>query len=134
MCRQSDDSIEKRLAIRQTTVKTIKSNSWFVSVKKLLWKYELGEIEDLLSDPPTKLKWKLLVSKTLNCYWKKHFTDQLDLYKTLKDINLQEYKPGKLHTLLQLKTVTWTFRGQIKNVVGDTKTTTLEFTLPTTSI
>ena len=44
-----------------------------------------------------------VISKTLNCYWKKHFTDQRVIYKTLKYINLQEYKPGKLHTLLQLE-------------------------------
>ena len=33
VCRQSDESIEKRLAVRQITVKTLKSNSWFISVK-----------------------------------------------------------------------------------------------------
>ena len=33
VCLQSDDSIEERLSIRQIIVKTLKSNSWFISVK-----------------------------------------------------------------------------------------------------
>ena len=103
VCRQSHDPTEKRLAIRQITVKTLKSNSWFISVKKLLWKYDLGEIDTYLNDPPTKLEWKTLINKTLNCYWKRLFVQQANLHKTLKYINLEEYRPGMLHTLLQLE-------------------------------
>ena len=35
-CNQKKDSIEKRLARRQYSVKTVKSNSWFIEVKRVL--------------------------------------------------------------------------------------------------
>ena len=58
VCHQPGNTIEKRLAIRQTTVKSLKSNSWFIEVKKVLWKYDLESIDGLIADPPSKLKWK----------------------------------------------------------------------------
>ena len=33
---QNDDSIEKRLARRQYSIKTVKSNSWFIDLKRVL--------------------------------------------------------------------------------------------------
>ena len=65
MCRQSNESIEKRLAIRQTTVKTLKSNSWFIGVKKVLWKHDLEDVDIYLNDLPSKLEWKNIISKML---------------------------------------------------------------------
>ena len=103
VCNQSRDSIEKRLAIRQTTVKILKSNSWFIDVKKLLWKYDLDDADVYLNDPPSKQEWKKLISKNLNCYWREYLVRQTKLYKTLRYINLEQYKPGVLHTLLQIE-------------------------------
>ena len=65
ICHQSETSIEKRLAIRQTTVKSMKSKSWFIDIKKLLLKYDLGDIEECLKSPLPKLKWK---KKLINLY------------------------------------------------------------------
>ena len=39
ICRQEDSSVEKQIAWRQITVKTLKSNSWFITVKIILLKY-----------------------------------------------------------------------------------------------
>ena len=62
-------SIEKQLAIRQSTVKTMKSNSWFIEIKKILWKYDLGNIDELMNPSP-KLQWKKRVNKVVNEHWK----------------------------------------------------------------
>ena len=56
VCHQPGNTIEKRLAIRQTTVKSLKRNSWFIEVKKVLWKYDFGSIDGLIADPPSSKK------------------------------------------------------------------------------
>ena len=57
VCHQLENSIEKQLAVRQSTVKSIKSNSWFTEAKKVLWKYDLGSIDELISNPLPKQQW-----------------------------------------------------------------------------
>ena len=42
-------------------MKPMNSASWFVEIKKILWTYDLGEIEDLLNSPVPKLQWKRTV-------------------------------------------------------------------------
>ena len=59
--RLSDDSVEKRLASRQLEVKTFKSHSWFIAVKKVLILYDLPSTESLLDNPLGKLEWKKTV-------------------------------------------------------------------------
>ena len=56
--RLSSESIEMRLAKRQLEIKTFKSHSWFIAVKKILIKYELHLPETLIENPPTKIQWK----------------------------------------------------------------------------
>ena len=51
ICLLPETTIEKRLARRQVAVKTSKSASWFIDVKKLLWTYDLQDIETLLDSP-----------------------------------------------------------------------------------
>ena len=51
---QKEDSIEKRLARRQYSVKTVKSNSWFMEVKRVLWIYDLSDPEEYLDNPVKK--------------------------------------------------------------------------------
>ena len=70
VCHQPANSIEKQLAVRQTTVKSMKSNSWFVEVKKILWKYDLGSIDELISNPSSKQQWKHRVNRVVNEHWK----------------------------------------------------------------
>ncbi|KAH3777677.1 hypothetical protein DPMN_179125 [Dreissena polymorpha] len=54
ICLQHEDSVERRLACRQLTVKGHKSASWFVDVRKLFWQCDLGDPDDLLTTPLKK--------------------------------------------------------------------------------
>ena len=57
ICLLPETTIEKRLARRQVAVKTAKSASWFIDVKKLLWTYDLQDIETLLDSPVPRPLW-----------------------------------------------------------------------------
>ena len=50
--RLPESSIENQLAVRQLTVKTLDSNSWFVAVGTLCNMYGLSDCVDLLDTPP----------------------------------------------------------------------------------
>ncbi len=76
------------------------SNSWFVEVKKLFWKYELGEIEEALNDPAPKSKWKNIVYKKVSENFKEKITSLAKLYKSLKYMNIT-YTSGKIHPNIQ---------------------------------
>jgi nucleoside recognition membrane protein YjiH len=60
ICRQKDNAIEKRIGLRQLTVKDMDSNSWFIAIKKMLYKYKLLDPITLMNNPPRKLEWKNL--------------------------------------------------------------------------
>ena len=66
VCHQPENSIEKQLVVRQSTVKTMKSKSWFIEVKKILWEYDFGSIDELISNPPPKQQWKDRVNRVVN--------------------------------------------------------------------
>jgi hypothetical protein len=51
---QSEESIEKRLARRQLAIKLNPSASWFIEIKKLLFKYELQDPIFMMDNPNTK--------------------------------------------------------------------------------
>ena len=103
VCQQPDNSIEKQLAVRQSTVKTMKSNSWFIEIKKILWKYDLGNIDELITNPSPKLQWKNRVNKVVNEHWKDIITVQASLYQSLQYLNLNGYQPGVVHKLLRIE-------------------------------
>ena len=103
ICHQSETSIEKRLAIRQTTVKSMKSKSWFIDIKKLLLKYDLGDIEECLKSPLPKLKWKTKVNQSLYKYWTEVIVNQATMYSSLNYLNVKKYQPGKIHPLLKIE-------------------------------
>ena len=65
---QDDSSVEKQLSKRQLTVKSDKSNSWYIHVKKTLMKYELNDIQDYLETPLKKITWKKNVNDAINRY------------------------------------------------------------------
>ena len=103
VCHQPENSIEKQLAVRQSSVKSINSNSWFIEVKKVLWKYDLGSIDELISNPLPKQQWKNRVNRVVNEHWKEIISAQAILYKPLKYINLNRYQPGEVHKLVQIE-------------------------------
>ena len=52
--RLAPESIEKQVAYRQLSIKGHKSNSWFVAIRKICFKYELMHPLELLQEPPWK--------------------------------------------------------------------------------
>ena len=83
-------------------MKPMNSASWFVEIKKILWTYDLGEIEDLLNSPVPKLQWKRTVFNKVSQKVKRNLVDAALLYKSLKYLNIQEYTPGKIHPVLRI--------------------------------
>ncbi|MEW8544513.1 MAG: hypothetical protein AB2693_13365 [Candidatus Thiodiazotropha sp.] len=102
ICHQQESSVEKRLAYRQLAVKSMDSASWFIEIKKILWLYDLGEIEDILASPIPKLQWKRTVFKKVSQKVKRNLVDSALLYKSLKYLNKEEYTPGKIHPVLRI--------------------------------
>ena len=100
VCLQSDSAVEKKLAIRQLTVKNDASHSWFIQVKHILWKYELGDPLTHLADPLSSTKWKKNVHTAVDNYWKADILDMCQYYKTISNMNTSLFKPGKPHPIL----------------------------------
>ena len=94
--RLSDDSVEKRLAKRQLEVKSFKSHSWFIAVKKLLILYELPSAESLLDNPLEKLEWKKQVNKVINDHWTGKILCRSELYSSLRYLS-KTFTVGNCH-------------------------------------
>lgn len=94
--RLSEMTIEKQLAKRQLEVKTFKSKSWFIAVKKILIKYNLPSPEELLNNPMKKLKWKKMFNTAINKYWTDQIISQSKLYSSLKYLS-KSYVVGNCH-------------------------------------
>jgi hypothetical protein len=60
ICLLPSTSTENQIAKRQISVKSGQSNSWFIYVKRMIWKYNLPEIYLILEAPYTKTEWKKL--------------------------------------------------------------------------
>ena len=68
VCRLDEDSVEKRIARRQLCIKSFNSNSWFITVRKLFFKYDIADCWNAVEAPPSKAQWKSLVNKHINDY------------------------------------------------------------------
>ncbi|CAG2244707.1 unnamed protein product [Mytilus edulis] len=73
VCTQPNESLEKQLARRQLCIKSMNSNSWFIQVKTIMLKYDLGNASE----------------------W-------LDI-QMKKDELLNKAKKGKIHPILRIK-------------------------------
>ena len=101
ICRLPDTSIERQLAERQLCVKTYATHSWFIAVKRLHLKYGLFDPYEMLTDRPTKYLWKRTVNECVDSYWVGKIREQAVLYPSLKFLNVQGYRCGKRHMLIQ---------------------------------
>ena len=99
--RLTSSSIEKRIARRQLNIKGQKSNSWFVALRELCFKYDLPQPLDILNDPPGKEKWKRIVNKQVNGYWTARLSHQSTLYSSLKYLHTEDYSYGQRHPVIQ---------------------------------
>ena len=67
--RLTENAIEYNLAKRQLEIKTFKSHSWFIVVKKILIQYELLNPESLPNNVLEKYSWKKCFPTAINKYW-----------------------------------------------------------------
>ena len=100
ICRLGEESVEKRLGRRQLSIKSYSSHSWFVIVKVLLIKYDLGSPFLLLDTKLSKAQWRVRVAKAVNSFWSEKLTFEASLYSTLKNMNCASIVPEKCHPLL----------------------------------
>ena len=100
---QSEQSIEKQILFRQLNVKSVKSNSWFIEVERILWKYELGTLSEICAEVPSKFKWKTMIHKQVNKYWSCNIGESAKLYKTLRFMKFDSYNPGSVMPVLRVE-------------------------------
>lgn len=106
ICLQNDDATEKLIAVRQLTIKTLKSKSWFVEVKKIFWRYDLGDVHEHLRTPPSKQQWKGRVNKVVDNYWTDRIVAMIPYHKSLIYLNTRNIRLGNPHPLLKISNST----------------------------
>ena len=79
-----DSTVERQLSVRQLVVKTLDSNSWFVTVRKLCIMYGLPDCVEILDNPPTKASWKTTVHRAICGYWAVRLRSVTPLYPSIK--------------------------------------------------
>lgn len=84
ICRLSKSSVEKQLAVRQLTVKTLDSHSWFVAVRKLCIVYGLSDCANPQDNPETRASWKKTVQGAICSFWAERIQPVTQLYPSLK--------------------------------------------------
>ncbi|KAK3089378.1 hypothetical protein FSP39_003138 [Pinctada imbricata] len=84
------EDIEKDIAERQLAVKDSTSNSWFIYAGKILEKYDLSKIHDLLRTPIAKGVWKKQLTESIINFWKR---DILEKAKEIKPVFVKHECP-----------------------------------------
>jgi len=104
ICRSSQDSVEWRVAERQLGLKNMNSHSWFVDIKKLFTKYEMGNPNEyLLYSDYTKLEWKNMINKRVNIYWAERITFEAKAFNSLQHLHCF-YRIGQCHPIAKTHT------------------------------
>lgn len=87
ICNQSESCLEKQLARRQLSVKTMNSNSWFIYVQQLLLLYDLESATYYLDNPLSKAEWTKLIKTKIQHSVKHKISTLVPLYSGLKYID-----------------------------------------------
>ena len=120
--RLTENAIEYNLAKRQLEIKTFKSHSWFIVVKKILIQYELPDPESLLDNVLEKYAWKKRFRTAINKYWTERIATQSKLYTSLKHLS-KTYVIGKCHPAVRPylhsdRDIYTEFQSKIKSLPG----------------
>ena len=86
-------SILHQVCIRQLATKSISSNSWFITVTKLCYKYNLPSPHLLLQSCFKMPRWKKLVKQRVSEYWKHQLASAAEDKPTLRLI-CNSYDPA----------------------------------------
>lgn len=103
ICHQDENSLEKRLARRQLTVKDMNSHSWFIDVQKFIIKFDLGDALDWLDKGIKKSIRIKQIKKGIETCWTESIKTNATLYFGLRYLNSRNFRPGKVHGLLKHK-------------------------------
>jgi hypothetical protein len=103
VCHQDESSIEKKLAVRQLTVKAESSNSWFICINNILRKYDMKEASTYLESPMSKSKWRSVVKSKVREYWSSHIHTMSQMYSSLQFLNSKSIYKGIVHPILKHK-------------------------------
>ena len=93
---QIDNELTGEIILRQYATKKNSSASWVIYIKKLLQKYDLPTIIDLLTDLPSKNQWKRLVKEIIQTHANNEICEAASQRSTLRFLN-PEYTPRKQH-------------------------------------
>ena len=107
--RLPESSVENQLAVRQLTVNTLDSNSWFVAVGKLCITYGLSDCVDLLDNPQLRRHGRT-VNRAVCAYWAGRIQSIVPLYPSLKWLAFDVKQWPKRHSLLE-------FSGDLRDIV-----------------
>ncbi|CAG2221649.1 unnamed protein product [Mytilus edulis] len=103
VCTQPNESLEKQLARRQLCIKSMNSNSWFIEVKTIMLKYDLGNASEWLDIQMKKDELLNKAKKGISAYWIERITSLAKLYTGLRYLNSDIFMPGKIHPILRIK-------------------------------
>ena len=102
ICRQPDKAIEKQLAMRQLLNKSTDSRSWFINIKKILFKYEFSNINELLTNPIRKSIWKSSIQRAVENFWSEKIRETATWYPSLEHLNSKLYTPKLPHPIIDI--------------------------------
>ena len=80
------DCTERNLAIRQLSLKSNNSNSWFAWIRSLLLKYSLPDATDLLNSRLSKSEWRPCINRNIEKYWSLNITTSANDKSSLKKL------------------------------------------------
>ena len=98
ICRSSKTSTEWKIAECQLSIKSSKSKSWFIDIKRLFIKYGIGDPYEFLYTVLSKYQWKRLIKSKVHSYWISTISEVCNLYSSLKYLK-GSYKIGQCHPL-----------------------------------
>ena len=93
--------MEKRIASRQLVLKNENSNNWFITLRNIVFKYELSSPVELLDNLPNKNVWKRTTQTTINQYWKDKLIKDAESY-IIKIFRKKQLHCGKTSVYLIL--------------------------------
>ena len=90
-------SLEYEIIGRQLALKDQNSNSWTITVRKTLEKYNLPSAFTLFKNPKKKSQWKTIVKNAVVAYWDETLKKEASTKSTLKYLNTQACSVMKPH-------------------------------------
>ncbi|CAC5375544.1 unnamed protein product [Mytilus coruscus] len=98
---RNENSIERKLAIRQLATKSLQSGSWFTKTVEIANIYDLPSPYDTIHNPPGKQLWKNLVNKTVGNHCIKEMINEAQSKSTLARLNYENVEEGQIHNIFK---------------------------------